>query len=312
MTDKSYNPEGYVPATDNPKWNQSYFYGCYDPDTRIGCMIRVGILENQQQSNSFVIFFKAGQPIFTRMNQNLPYVSERLDEGFEIADVHFRATEPLQSSRIYYKGLDFAFDLTWEGIYSPPMVDCVEMSQDDDGTFAKEMMNVHFEGPYRIKGSVSIRDDGDFNINGTGYRDLSYGPRNWDVMHTYRLAWPYFPGNNVTFATVHGQSIHGHSAYLKMMHDGQRWLGIKSMEPSNEYYDDEMGIKSMYWVIVDEENRRWEFTAKNIFRAFIPLDTFCMTEQIMEYALKTADGKSIVGYGLGECGYRFPFKGNSG
>ena len=93
---------------------------------------------------------------------------------------------------------------------------------------------------------------------------------------------------------------------------GQRWLGIKSMEPSNEYYDDEMGIKSMYWVIVDEENRRWEFTAKNIFRAFIPLDTFCMTEQIMEYALKTADGKSIVGYGLGECGYRFPFKGNSG
>lgn len=55
---KQWDPEGYVPATDNEKWNQSYFYGCYDPDTRIGCMIRVGILENQKESNGFVIFSK--------------------------------------------------------------------------------------------------------------------------------------------------------------------------------------------------------------------------------------------------------------
>ncbi|MGD9661876.1 MAG: hypothetical protein AB7U63_11425 [Porticoccaceae bacterium] len=307
-----WDPEGYVPATDNEKWNQSYFYGCYDPETRIGCMIRVGILENQKETNGFVIFFRDGQPLFTRINMNLPYFKERLADGFEIAGVHFSAPEPLQSSRIQFSSKDFSFDLTWEGIYNPPMIDCVEMSKDQDGTFAKEMMNVHLEGPYRITGSVTIREEGDVNINGTGYRDLSYGPRNWDIMHTYRLAWPYFPAKNITFATVHGQSVHGQSAYLKMMHDGNEWLGVKSMTPKNDYYEDNMGIKAMHWKVVDEKDREWQFTAKNIFRWFIPLDTFCMTEQIMEYQLIGENGETTVGYGLGECGYRFPFKGNGG
>src|SRR5690606_2881323 len=140
---------------------------------------------------------------------------ERLADGFEIAGVHFSAPEPLQSSRIQFSSKDFSFDLTWEGIYNPPMIDCVEMSKDQDGTFAKEMMIVHLEGPYRITGSVTIREEAEVNINGTGYRDLSNGPRTWDLMHSYRHAWPCFPAKNITFVTVHGQSVHGQSARLQ-------------------------------------------------------------------------------------------------
>lgn len=302
------DPEGYVPATDHPKWNQSLVCHCYDPDTKVGCFIRVGIQENLNESNTWFVFFKDGKPLFTRANMNLPYTPERMNPGMKIAGMEITVLEKLNKVRVQFDEADFACDLVWEGIFNPPMKDCVEMSQDEDGSFAREMMNVHLEGPYRITGSITIRNKETIDINGTGYRDVSYGPRNWDAMQHYRLAWPYFPERNITFAIVHGVSTDNHSAYLKMMHDGEDWIGIKSVDAKNTYGEDDMAIKTMDWTIVDEKDRTWQFTAKYIFNWLFPLDTFVLTEQFMEYTL--SDGS--VGYGLAESGYRLPWEGNGG
>mgnify|MGYP003530297050 CR=1 FL=1 len=40
-------------------------------------------------------------------------------------------------------------------------------------------------------------------IDGKGFRDLSVGPRNWDFMRHYRLAWPIFD-NGLAIVAVHG------------------------------------------------------------------------------------------------------------
>lgn len=302
------DPEGYVPANDNEKWNQSIVCHCYDPETKIGCFIRVAVQENLQSSNTWCVFFKDGKPLFTRSNMNLPYTDGRISSGMTIAGMYLEVLESMNKVRVSLDEKDFAFDLTWTGIYNPPMMDCIEMTQDQDGSFARELMNVHFEGPYRITGKVRMRDQAEYDINGTGYRDVSYGPRNWDAMQHYRLAWPYFPERNITFATIHGVSTAGQSAYMQMMHDGESWIRVKSIDANNTYGEDDMAIKTMNWTVIDEKDREWKFSANYIFNWLFPLDTFVLTEQFMEYTLH--DG--TVGYGLAECGYRLPWQGNGG
>ena len=48
------------------------------------------------------------------------------------------------------------------------------------------------------------------------------------------------------------------------------------------------------------------FNGKPLFRWMFPFDTFVFTEQMMEWTL--ADG--TLGYGMVECGFNFPWRGN--
>ncbi len=67
------NPEGYCPANEHPRWNESVYFNFYDPIARIGCFIRVGILEKLRESSTCFAFFSDGRRLFTRIDMNLPY-----------------------------------------------------------------------------------------------------------------------------------------------------------------------------------------------------------------------------------------------
>src|SRR3546814_11350262 len=73
------------------------------------------------------------------------------------------------------------------------MTDSIELTGGggDDG-FAKEMSHYHPEGTCRVTGSITLRDGERIPIDAKGFRDLSVGPRNWDYMRHYRLAWHIF------------------------------------------------------------------------------------------------------------------------
>jgi hypothetical protein len=62
----------------------------------------------------------------------------------------------------------------------------------------------------------------------------------------------------------------------------------------------------MDWRVTDVDDRVYAFTARRLYSWTFPFDTFALTEHMMEYTL--ADGTK--GYGLGECGFRFPWCGN--
>ena len=63
--------EGYIPGNDNLRWGQSYYYNFYGPKTRIGAFVRLGLLENQKETNNWFVVFKDGLPLFNRNNLNL-------------------------------------------------------------------------------------------------------------------------------------------------------------------------------------------------------------------------------------------------
>src|SRR3546814_12687731 len=74
----------------------------------------------------------------------------------------------------------------------------------------------------------------------------------------------------------------------------------------NIYEDDGMTLKRMEWVVTGSDGQRYAFTARRLYAWTFPFDTYVLTEHMMEYTLE--DGTK--GYGLGECGFRFPWAGN--
>jgi hypothetical protein len=292
--------EGYVAGEGEPRWNQSWYYQAYDPVTRIGAFVRIGLLENQNEANSWLIVFRDGRPLFVRTNLNLPYTSQRPLEGIDIAGMRIHAEVPLKRTRISLSSADFSVDLVWSEL--APLEDCISMTQDKEGSFAREMAHIHLEGTSRVTGSIVHRGVVS-EINGTGFRDIAAGVRNWDSLKHYRLAWPVF-SNGMVFAGVHGISTGGQSAYMRMMYDGERWLCIKQIDDRMEFDAEGFAATAAHWTFVDELGRSWEVEGKPLFNWLYPVDTFVLREQLMEYRL--ADG--TVGYGLYETGYRLPWE----
>lgn len=304
MISNNLNPEGYCPANDHPDWNQSFYFNFYDPAQKTGGFIRMGILENRKEANLWFVFFRDGRPLFTRLNMNLPYTKHRLAEGVTLAGVTLKVLEPLKAASVVFDEKNFKVDLAWNAIL--PMTDSIELSAggDDDG-FAKEISHYHPEGTCRVTGTITLRDGEEIAIDAKGFRDLSVGPRNWDYMQHYRLAWPIFD-NGLSIVAVHGFTTDGKDAYMKMVGKNGKWIAVTDVKETIVYEDDDMTMRSGEWSVTDADGDVHNFTSRRIFRWLFPFDTFVVTEHMMEYTL--ADGTK--GYGLGECGFRFPWIGN--
>lgn len=286
-------------------WNQSYFFNFYDPATRCGAFIRMGFLENIGESNCWAIFFRDGKPLFVRSNMNLPYVADRPDPGVELAGIGMKVLSSLQTCAVTVDHPDFKADLVWDQLFE--MCDSIRVGKDarsTDDSIGRELSHYHPEGVCTVKGTLHLKTGETVTIDARGFRDISAGPRNWAGVHHYRLAWPIFD-NGMACVAVHGITSGGDS-YQKILHDGTRWMAIDRIEETITYEADEMGFAAVRWKIWDETGRLWDFTGKPLFRWQYPFDTFVMVEQMMEYRL--ADG--TIGYGMGEGGFNFPWRGN--
>src|SRR5438105_647718 len=102
MTDDRTRFEGYIHG-DEPRWHQAY-----DPATRVGFFIRLGFLENQNESNSWLIAFRDGSPLFTRTNLNLPFTKDRPLGGVTLGGMRVHAEVPLEKTRITFESPDFS------------------------------------------------------------------------------------------------------------------------------------------------------------------------------------------------------------
>jgi hypothetical protein len=298
------DPEGYCAASDHPRWNQSFYFNFYDPAARTGAFIRFGILENLKQANHWFVFFRDGRPLFSRLNMTLPYTDRRLTEGLEIGGVKARAIEPLRKVQISFDQPDFKVDLVWDAIL--PMMDAIHLTGGgDEDPFAKAIAHVHLEGTCRVTGTITLSTGETIAIDGKGFRDIAVGPRDWDFLRHYRLTWPIFD-NGLAVVAVHGISTTGAHAHMKMVGKNGRWVAVDKVEDRNVYEADEMTLKELRWRVTDAEGETHSYTGRTLYRFLFPFDTFVLTEHMMEYRLDNG----TVGYGLGECGFRFPWAGN--
>lgn len=291
--------EGYLPAEGRQLWNQSFYFNGYDPQTRIGCIIRAGFMEGSGLANSWFVFFQDGRPLFQRFNANLPCPRERLADGVALAGMVLTSLEPLKAARIQFSSRDFACDLTWREMH--PLIDAVAFGGAGTEGFATNLAHARLEGSCIVEGEVRLRGGETVRFEGTGGRDLAAGVRDWDGMEHYRVAWPIFPDRS-TFIGIHGVAG-GRDAFMSMMNGGQGWVRMNRTEDAFDFAEDEMTVRSTRWRLGAEDGREWMLSARPLFRTFLPADTYVLAEHIAEFTR----GDGMIGYGLVECGYRLPW-----
>ncbi|MET0657573.1 MAG: hypothetical protein ABW110_05375, partial [Steroidobacteraceae bacterium] len=198
---------------------------------------------------------------------------------------------------------DFALDLSWSALQ--PLNDSIALSADAEGSFERSIAHAHFEGSCRVVGTIKYRGAKGVEFDGHGARDIAAGPRDWNALRHYRLAMPIF-ADGLTIIGIHGISDAGKDSYMKMLHDGHSWQRIAQLRDELQFEEDDMTVKRADWSASAENGTQYRVSGRRLFHCFLPLDSFMLAEHMMEF--KRDDG--AVGYGLVECGYRFPWSGN--
>lgn len=296
--------ERRIAAEGQRLWNQSYYFNAYDPDSRIGCVIRAGFMEGQGKANSWMVFFIDGKLLFQRFNSDLPCPDERLAEGVRLGDMELSSLDTLRAARITCDTGDFAFDLSWHELH--PFVDAVSLGKSDTASFADTFAHAHLEGTSRVSGSVTLPGGEVCSFSGTGARDIAAGIRDWGKMEHYRVAWPIFE-DGTSIVGVHGFAG-GHGSFMSMANLDGTWQRIDDNEESYDFADDSMTVRELRWTMHTGAGQRIAFTGTPLFRAFLPADSYVLAEHIARFVRE--DG--VVGYGLVECGFRLPWAGLGG
>jgi hypothetical protein len=296
------NAEALHPANDNPKWTDCYYFWFYDPKSTAGGCMRIGLHENLKKSEMYLILFKDGKLTYNRISAVSPYTPDRMVNGVEVAGLRFTSIKPLEKALVEYSVDGTSVSLIFDALQ--PMADAIAMTPEGQHTGMKDNLTAaHLEGPTWVNGTIVLRGTKTEIKNCIGFRDLSWGVRNWDGISRYMVSWPTFT-NGQTIAVVSAKTVEGRESYMKMLHDGKEWLAVDKFEYDIKFCDDKMTIESANYRVWDSRNRVWEYTAKPFFRYFIPHDSFVSSQHWAEFRL--SDG--TVGYGLQEYGFRLPLE----
>ncbi len=243
------------PNTGEPNFNESAYYNFYDPAARLGGFVRLGNRPNEGHAEMTIcLYLPDGRVAFMFRRPEIPG-NERFDAG----GLAFAVRVPFAEHAIRYDGtcvmlaqpLDLldprraftenphrpvSLELRYEGL-SPGFGG--EPREERDGRWVSlrlektgaEFARGHLEQHGRTLGRVTI-DGAEYEVDGFGLRDHSWGPRYWQAPQYYRWLTMNF-GADAGIAAAHtmqrdGRAIEG--GYVYRRGEPNRLLGRVEIE----------------------------------------------------------------------------------
>ncbi|MGX9791739.1 DUF7064 domain-containing protein [Mycobacterium sp. MMS18-G62] len=177
--------EGRHKATDEPLWNESWYFDFADPRHDVGGWIRLGLYPNQRIAWINALVCGPGIPTIA-VNDFEAGVPEELTairaDGIELA---LSATEPLQTYRVTLRGRGQAYDDP-AALLRGESGRAVEVTMDlvwtTAGTPYQYRITPRYEIPCSVSGSIAVNGR-EFELHeAAGQRDHSWGVRDWWAM----------------------------------------------------------------------------------------------------------------------------------
>jgi hypothetical protein len=176
----SINPAELLHApNDDPLWQESCFFVWHDPKSGIAGAHRIGLQVGRNSAVSCCLIM-TDEGTHYRYNEH----NESLTHGGVGADM---MTSGLQSVAlgpkpvITFKSREVQLKITVEDFH--PLTQALE---GDGGGYQETLLATnHSEGYARFVGEVTI-DGRTYQVNGMGFRDHSWGPRDWNALLSFR------------------------------------------------------------------------------------------------------------------------------
>lgn len=186
-------------------FNESMYFNVYDPSERVGGFLRLGNRANEGYAElTTCLYLPDGRVAFMF---NRPKISD--NDAFDAGGTRFEVVTPFEELRTTYDGkvavlseplqmahprkaftenpwVDAHVDLTHRGVSpmyggEPVNDDGSPLSHDYSGGFARG----HYEQHMSVTGTIGVGDQ-EWQVNGFGLRDHSWGPRYWQAPWWYR------------------------------------------------------------------------------------------------------------------------------
>lgn len=254
------------PVDDAKNFNESMYINIFDFNQVMGGWFRVGNRPNEGNAEvSSCLYLPDGSVgfIFSR-----PAISS--NDTLDAAGLKFEIVEPLKRLRVTYDGqvclmknpLDMANPA--KAFTENPIVDC-SVALDFQGigpVFGGEMVNkdgtpflerpeeafakAHYEQHMSGTGTIRVQDR-EWEIDGFGLRDHSWGPRYWQNIHWYRWL-PMNFGPDLGFMFMIMGKKDGNHQMMGIMLDKDRYVPFRKVELETDwdenYYQTGLRLKA--------------------------------------------------------------------
>jgi hypothetical protein len=186
-------------------FNESMYFNVYDPGARVGAFVRLGNRANEGYAElTTCVYLPDGRVAFMFKRPNIDD-----NDAFDAGGMRFEVVRPFEELRTTYHGkvtlleeplqmadprraftenpwVDAHIELTFRGVSpmyggEPVNDDGSSLTQNADSGFARG----HYEQHMRVSGVVRVGDE-EWDVEGNGLRDHSWGPRFWQSPWWYR------------------------------------------------------------------------------------------------------------------------------
>ena len=201
-----HGPEGDLrqPHGDDEWWQDSAFVCFHSPSAGIGGHMRIGHEPNYEGGISalwFGLTTRDGRQYRRNLAPRLTDADLR-EDGFGAYDGRYAAV--LDGDAVHYLAEDegVSMSLRFEDFYArtdffPPTA----------GTLVDDFASSHFECSGRVSGTI-VLDGHEYEVEGLGHRDRSWGLRRWDTLLSHRWV-PGTIGPELSFGCISWHGIDG-------------------------------------------------------------------------------------------------------
>ncbi len=178
----STDDEGAHAATDEPLWNESWYFDFVDAQQGVGGWIRLGLYPNQQTAWINALLCGPNMPTFALNDFEVALPDDPGVVRADSIDLTLAATEPLRTYTASVSGRGHAYDdaaALLRGEAGRPVELTMDLVWTTVGAPYQYRITPRYEIPCVVSGTV-VADGRTFAMDGVpGQRDHSWGVRDW-------------------------------------------------------------------------------------------------------------------------------------
>jgi hypothetical protein len=300
-----------------PNYNESMYFNVFDPANGVGGFFRLGNRANEGTGEmTCCVYLPDGRVGFMFKRPEV-----HTNDAFDAAGMRFDVVEPFKRLDVGYQGrlviLDDPLEMAdpKQAFTANPYAECeVHLAYTGVSTMfggepdqpherpGEEFAKGHYEQLIAGRGSIRVGDD-EWEIDGYGLRDHSWGPRYWQAPWYYRWltanAGPDFGFMGSRIARKDGPGTRGGFVW----EDGELHL-CDDFEIATEWHGDDTYHRTIS-ATLRSRDREWKVTGEVM--SLIPLrnrrhdpDGNLLVTRISEGMTRWTLDDGRVGYGLSE------------
>jgi len=177
--------EGPHAATDEPLWNESWYFDFADPQQGVGGWIRLGLYPNQKTAWINALLCGPDMPTVAVNDFEAVLPDDPGAVRADVIDLDLEATEPLRTYRVKVRGRGHSYDdpaALLRGEAGRPVELTMDLVWTTAGTPYQYRITPRYEIPCTVSGSVIV-DGRELVVHeAAGQRDHSWGVRDWWAM----------------------------------------------------------------------------------------------------------------------------------